>query len=67
MNEHKVEVGIQLAGTACLYNLTKGQTGEGIHPHVLQSVVNTILIAMSNFPAHHQVTFCYLFVFYFYS
>lgn len=58
MNTHSSQSSIQLAGTACLYNLTKGQVGEQIHPHILRDVVHTTLTAMSNFPTHAQV--CHL-------
>lgn len=55
MNTHSSLSSIQLAGTACLYNLTKGQVGEQIHPHILRDVVHTTLTAMSNFPTHAQL------------
>lgn len=55
MNTHSTQSAIQLAGTACLYNLTKGRVGEQIHPHVLRDMVHTTLTAMSNFPDHAQV------------
>lgn len=56
MNMHSKQSPIQLAGTACLYNLTKGQVGEQIHPHILRDVVHTTLTAMSIFPDHAQVS-----------
>ncbi|XP_042238595.1 protein zyg-11 homolog, partial [Homarus americanus] len=55
MNTHSSQSSIQLAGTACLYNLTKGQVGEQIHPHILRDVVHTTLTAMNNFPTHAQL------------
>lgn len=55
MNAHSNESSIQLAGTACLYNLTKGPVGEQIHPHILREVVHTTLTAMNTFPTHAQV------------
>ncbi|XP_053655723.1 protein zyg-11 homolog B [Cherax quadricarinatus] len=55
MNTHSTQSSIQLAGTACLYNLTKGQMGEQIHPHILRDVVHTTLTAMNNFPNHSQL------------
>lgn len=55
MNTHSTQSAIQLAGTACLYNLTKGRVGEQIHPHVLRDMVHTTLTAMSNFPDHAQL------------
>lgn len=55
--EYHCEVSsIQLAGTACLYNLTKGPMGDGVHPHILKAVVHATLTAMNNFPDHEQVT-----------
>ena len=61
MNAHKLDLAVEIAGTACLYNLTKGKVGEGIHPNILRDVVNTTLTAMKNFPTHAQVKkiFCF--------
>lgn len=55
MNVNCKQSSIQLAGTACLYNLTKGPLGEQINPHILRDVVHTTLTAMSNFPTHAQL------------
>lgn len=55
MNMNSKQSAIQLAGTACLYNLTKSSLGEQIHPHILRDVVHTTLTAMSNFPSHAQL------------
>ncbi|KAG0712443.1 Protein zyg-11 B [Chionoecetes opilio] len=55
MNTHSTQSPIQLAGTACLYNLTKGHVGEQIHPHILRDMVHTTLTAMNNFPDHAQL------------
>ncbi|XP_050704069.1 protein zyg-11 homolog isoform X2 [Eriocheir sinensis] len=55
MNTHSSQSAIQLAGTACLYNLTKAHVGEQIHPHLLRDMVHTTLTAMNNFPEHAQL------------
>lgn len=44
-----------MAATACVYNLTKGDRGQKIHPHILREVVHCTLTAMENFPNHLQV------------
>lgn len=58
MRLHPEEFHIQMAATACVYNLTKGDIGQKIHPHVLREVVNCTLAAMENFPNHLQVSSC---------
>lgn len=55
MKLHPEEFHIQMAATACLYNLTKGVIGQKIHPHTLKQVVECTLVAMENFPNHTQV------------
>ena len=55
MRLHPEEFHIQMAATACVYNLTKGDIGQKIHPHVLKEVVHCTLAAMENFPNHLQV------------
>jgi Zyg-11 family protein len=44
-----------MAATACLYNLTKGELAQKIHPKILKQVVELTLTAMENFPNHYQV------------
>lgn len=55
MRLHPEEFHIQMAATACVYNLTKGDIGQKIHPHILKEVVHCTLAAMENFPNHLQV------------
>lgn len=55
MKQHKEVIGIQMAATACLYNLTKGKVGDRIHPKWLARVVNATLSAMEHFPNHQQL------------
>ncbi|KAL0277796.1 UNVERIFIED_CONTAM: hypothetical protein PYX00_004958 [Menopon gallinae] len=52
---HPTQFGVQMAATACLYNLTKGELAEKIHPSVLKEVVELTLTAMENFPDHYQM------------
>lgn len=55
MNGHPKQLGVQMAATACLYNLSKGDVGMKVHPACLKHVVNSTLSAMENFPNHQQV------------
>lgn len=55
MKSHPRQLGVQMAATACLYNLTKGELGPKIHPACLQQVVDLTLQAMENFPNHQQL------------
>lgn len=55
MSLHPLQFGVQMAATACLYNLTKGELAAKIHPSVLKDVVELTLTAMENFPKHYQV------------
>ena len=48
-------LGIQLAVTACLYNLAGGEMGENLHPRVLSQIVNADLNAMEDFKNHKQL------------
>ena len=52
---HPQEFRIQIAGTACLYNLTKGELANKIHPSVLKQVVDVTLTAMESYPNHYQM------------
>lgn len=56
MRLHPEEFHIQMAATACVYYLTKGDISQKIHPHVLKQVVHCTLTAMENFPNHLQVS-----------
>lgn len=55
MKEHSLEFRVQMAATACLYNLTKGELGNMIHPSMLKQIVEVTLIAMETYPTHHQL------------
>lgn len=55
MRKHTKVIGIQMAATACLYNLTKGKIADKIHPKWLGKVVDATLLAMETFPNHQQL------------
>ncbi|KAL8572518.1 hypothetical protein ACOMHN_019557 [Nucella lapillus] len=55
MKKHPRQLGVQMAATACLYNLTKGELGPKIHPACLMQVISVTLDAMENFPSHQQL------------
>jgi Zyg-11 protein homolog len=55
MKHHPQQFGVQMAATACLYNLTKCDLASKIHPRVLKKVVELTLTAMETFPNHYQV------------
>ena len=61
MKAHPKELGVQMAATACLYNLSKGEMGQKIHPLWLAKLVDLTLDAMKNFPNHQQVSKIYRF------
>ncbi|XP_050534870.1 protein zyg-11 homolog B-like isoform X2 [Daktulosphaira vitifoliae] len=46
---------VQMAATACLYNLTKSDLASKIHPNVLAMVVEATLDAMERYPNHNQL------------
>ena len=56
MKSHPKMLSVQMAATACLYNLTRGEVGQKIHPVVLAKCVDLTLAAMENFPNHQQVS-----------
>lgn len=55
MRLHQMQYGIQMAATACLYNLTKGEYANKVHPSILRDVVELSLDAMETFPSHFQL------------
>ena len=55
MKAHPKQLGVQMAATACLYNLTKSELGPKIRPGCLQQVVGLTLDAMDNFSNHQQL------------
>jgi len=46
---------IQMAATACLFNLSKADLSNKIHPRILRDIVKTDLDAMETFPQHQQL------------
>ncbi|OQR66240.1 protein zyg-11B-like [Tropilaelaps mercedesae] len=55
MHKHSSVLGIQMAATACLYNLSRGPLGQKIHPTWLKKIVELTLTAMESFPRHQQL------------
>ncbi|CAH1132300.1 unnamed protein product [Ceutorhynchus assimilis] len=55
MEAHSSRFGVQMAATACLYNLTRGELSKRIHPQSLSKGVNLTLIAMETFPDEFQL------------
>ncbi|CAH1776089.1 unnamed protein product [Owenia fusiformis] len=55
MKHNPRELGVQMAATACLYNLSKGLLGAKIHPKWLAKIIHLTLDAMDNFPNHQQL------------
>ncbi|XP_055931857.1 protein zyg-11 homolog B-like [Argiope bruennichi] len=55
MKTFPTALGIQMAATACLYNLTKGSLSNKIHPNWLRKVVECTLVSMENFPNQLQL------------
>lgn len=52
---HRHKFGIQMAATACLYNLTRGELSKRLHPSLLSKGVTLTLYAMQNFPGEFQL------------
>ena len=46
---------IQIAATACFFNLTKGEAGQKLHPRILSKIVQVDLDAMEAFPQHQRL------------
>ena len=38
-NRYRSEFPVQMAATACLYNLSKSEIGEKLHPRILKEIV----------------------------
>ncbi|XP_018345300.1 PREDICTED: protein zyg-11 homolog B-like isoform X3 [Trachymyrmex septentrionalis] len=55
MREHPQEFRVQMAATACIYNLTKGELALMIHPSILKQIVELTLLAMESYPTNHQL------------
>jgi Zyg-11 family protein len=56
MEAHPGLISVQMAATACLYNLTKGDLVHKIHRSILKQVVDLTLTAMEKFPSHYRVS-----------
>ncbi|XP_020298380.1 protein zyg-11 homolog B-like isoform X2 [Pseudomyrmex gracilis] len=55
MREHPQDFRVQIAATACIYNLTKGELALMIHPSILKQIVELTLLAMESYPTNHQL------------
>ncbi|XP_055956231.1 protein zyg-11 homolog B-like [Patella vulgata] len=55
MKAHPKQLGVQMAATACLYNLSKSELGPKIHPMCLRDIVELTLKALEQFPSHQQL------------
>lgn len=55
MAAHSSNFGVQMAATACLYNVTRGDLSKNIHPNVLSRGVSLTLDAMDAFPDEYQL------------
>lgn len=55
MRAHPQKFRVQMAGTACLYNLTKSELATKIHPSVLKQIVDLTLTAMESYPTEYQL------------
>ncbi|KAG8192667.1 hypothetical protein JTE90_009696 [Oedothorax gibbosus] len=55
MKRYPDVLGIQMAATACMYNLTKGSLSSKIHPKWLKKIVDCTLASMENFPNQLQL------------
>ena len=54
-NKYQTVFAIQMAATACLFNLSKEKSGQKLHPKVLSKIVKVDLDAMESFPQHQQL------------
>lgn len=55
MEIHANKFGVQMAATACIYNLTRGELSKRIHPNILSKAVELTLSAMEQFPDEFQL------------
>lgn len=55
MASHPEKFGVQMAATACLYNLTRGELSKHVHPKALAKGVHLTLNAMEYFPDEYQL------------
>lgn len=62
MKNHPATLNVQLAASACVFNLTKQDLAAGMPVRLLGTVTQLLLEAMRTFPNHQQVTACSLLV-----
>lgn len=55
MAAHPGKFGVQMAATACLYNLTRAEISKRIHPKLLSRAVHLTLNAMECYPEEYQL------------
>lgn len=55
MSAHAGTQPIQMASTACIYNLTRSPNTEQIHVRYLAQIVQAIMNVMATFPNHQQL------------
>lgn len=55
MKNHPTTLNVQLAASACVFNLTKQELAFGIPVRLLGNVTQLLLEAMKTFPNHQQV------------
>lgn len=56
MKNHPATLNVQLAASACVFNLTKQDLAAGMPVRLLSTVTQLLLEAMKTFPNHQQVT-----------
>ena len=55
MRNHPLNLPVQLAASACVFNLTKQDLAAGMPVRLLANVTHLLLKAMEHFPNHQQV------------
>lgn len=55
MKNHPATLNVQLAASACVFNLTKQDLAAGMPVRLLSTVTQLLLEAMRTFPNHQQV------------
>lgn len=58
MKNHPATLNVQLAASACVFNLTKQDLAAGMPVRLLSTVTQLLLEAMRTFPNHQQVASC---------
>lgn len=58
MKNHPATLNVQLAASACVFNLTKQDLAAGMPVRLLSTVTQLLLEAMRTFPNHQQVALC---------